>query len=101
MDADPCQPRSAPAIRSVSLADLEFDRPTRFDWLKGLARTALMLWGALSFGAAAGTAAYYFAGTSDPILVSQRRPRRTRSRRSSNATPRSRKWRRMRATTSP
>ncbi len=75
MNANSLQLVAAPAIKSVSLADLQFDRPSRFDWLKSLTRTVLMLWGALSFGAAAGTAAYYFAGSSgEPILVSQTKP---------------------------
>jgi hypothetical protein len=72
MDAISRQPREAETIKSVTLADLEFGRPSPFDQLKGLARMALMLWGALSFGAAAGTAVYYFAGTSGgPLLLSQ------------------------------
>ncbi len=74
MDAIPQQALVTRAATTVSLADLEFDRPSRFDWLKSLGRTALMLWGALSFGAVAGTAAYYFAGSSgEPILVSQQK----------------------------
>ncbi len=74
MDAIPQQALVTRPVTSVSFADLEFDRPSRFDWLKSLGRTALMLWGALSFGAAAGTAAYYFTGSGgEPILVSQQK----------------------------
>ena len=65
------QPQRAETIKSVTLADLQFDRPLAFDRLKSLARTALMLWGALAFGAAAGTAAYFVAGTGEPILVAR------------------------------
>ena len=52
---------------------MQFGRPSPFDRIAGLAKTVLMLWGALTFGAAAGTAAYYFAGTGGPVLVSQMR----------------------------
>lgn len=73
MDVVPYQPREAETIKSVTLADLEFGRPRPFDRIAGLAKMALMLWGALSFGAAAGTAAYYYAGaTGEPVLVAQR-----------------------------
>jgi hypothetical protein len=62
----------AETIKSVTLADLQFGSHSRFDGLKALARMALMLWGALSFGAAAGIAAYYLVGSSPgPILVSE------------------------------
>jgi hypothetical protein len=66
-------PLRAETIKSVSLADLEFGRPSPFDKFAGLAKMALMLWGALSFGAAAGTAAYFVAGSTEPILVSERK----------------------------
>ncbi len=65
------QPQRAETIGSVTLADLQFDPPSSFDRLKSLARMALMLWGALAFGAAAGTAAYFVAGTGEPILVAR------------------------------
>lgn len=66
-------PLRAETIKSVSLADLEFGKPSPFDKFAGLAKMALMLWGALTFGAAVGTAAYFVAGSNEPILVSERK----------------------------
>jgi hypothetical protein len=72
MDIIPYRPREAETIKSVTLADLQFGRPRPFDRVAALAKMALMLWGALTFGGAAGTAAYYYAGSGEPVLVSQR-----------------------------
>jgi hypothetical protein len=74
MDVISYQPREAETIKSVTLADLQFGRPSPYDRIAGLAKMALMLWGALTFGAAAGTAAYYFAGASgEPLLITERK----------------------------
>jgi hypothetical protein len=72
MNALPRELDGSDSIKSVTLADLEFGRASRFDRLKGLGKTALMLWGALSFGAAAGAGGYYFAAASgDPAAIRQ------------------------------
>jgi hypothetical protein len=55
----------SPVIKSVTLADLEFGRPSPFDRVAGMARMAIILFGAVSFGAAAGAVGFYFAGASD------------------------------------
>jgi len=62
MDVISRQAHDVETVKSVSLADLQFGAPSRFDRIIEVARTALVLWGALTFGAAAGTAVYYFAG---------------------------------------
>lgn len=73
MDVVAYRPREAETIKSVTLADLQFGHPSPFDRIAGLAKTVLMLWGALTFGAGMGTAAYYFAGSAgEPVLVSQK-----------------------------
>jgi hypothetical protein len=72
MDAISSQRQDVETIKSVTLADLQFGRPSPFDRITSLAKTALMLWGALSFGAGTGAAMYYVAGVaSGPVLVSE------------------------------
>jgi hypothetical protein len=72
MDVISRQAHDVETIKSVSLADLQFGAPSRFDRIIEVARTALVLWGALTFGAVAGTAVYYFAGaTAEPARAPQ------------------------------
>ena len=72
MDAVSSQRQDVETIKSVTLADLQFGRPSPFDRIAGFAKTALILWGALSFGAATGIALYYIAGVAGgPVLVSE------------------------------
>ena len=59
-------------IKSITLADLQFDPPSPYNRLAGLAKAGLMLWGALTFGVSVGTAAFYFVGASgEPTLASE------------------------------
>lgn len=71
MDVISRQAHDVETVKSVSLADLQFGGPSPFDRVIAVARTALVLWGALTLGAAAGTAVYYFAGaTGEPVRAS-------------------------------
>ena len=61
------------SIKSLTLQDLVSMRPPFFGRLREIAKTGLMIWGAVSLSAAAGYAALHLqGGPEDPVLRSDR-----------------------------
>ena len=59
------------SIKSVTLADLQFGAPSRFDGVIAFGKMAAMLAGFLTLGAGAGTAAYVFASAGGPVRATE------------------------------
>ena len=67
MDAFPQQAERRSSIKSLSLQDIVNARPPLFRRAVEIAKTALMIWGAISLSAAAGYATLQLQRSGEPV----------------------------------
>jgi hypothetical protein len=72
MNAFPQQSDRRGSIKSLSLQDIVNARPPLFRRAVEIAKTALMIWGAISLSAAAGYATLQLQRSAEPVLKSER-----------------------------